>query len=125
MTLFRRMEAHEQTSRAQQEALENIQHMLARLLTSWNNNTTTGSNHDEEKNLNNEHPKTEKSKESSSIGVDVIKGIQSQIASLPQRDELKKVRMTHPYPLEWDSVSYPPKFKPPTLHTHDVKSLQS
>ena len=30
--------------------------------------------------------------------------------------------MTRPYPLEWDSVSYPPKFKPPTLHTYDGKS---
>jgi len=29
--------------------------------------------------------------------------------------------MTHPYPLEWDSVPYPPKFKPPMLHTYDGK----
>ena len=33
-----------------------------------------------------------------------------------------KVGMTRPYPLEWDSVSYPPKFKPPTLHMYDGKS---
>ena len=26
------------------------------------------------------------------------------------------------YPLEWDSVPYPPKFKSPTLHTYDSKS---
>jgi len=31
--------------------------------------------------------------------------------------------MTRPYPLEWDSVLYPPKFKPPTLHMYDLKSL--
>ena len=30
--------------------------------------------------------------------------------------------MTHPHPLEWDSVQYPLKFKPPTLHTYDGKS---
>jgi len=30
--------------------------------------------------------------------------------------------MTHPYPLEWDSVPYPSKFKPPMLHTYDGKS---
>jgi len=30
--------------------------------------------------------------------------------------------MVCPYPLEWDSVPYPPKFKPPTLHTYDGKS---
>jgi len=27
--------------------------------------------------------------------------------------------MTRPYPLEWDLVPYPPKFKSPTLHTYD------
>jgi len=30
--------------------------------------------------------------------------------------------MTHPYPLEWDSVPYPLKFKPPMLYTYDGKS---
>ena len=29
--------------------------------------------------------------------------------------------MTRPYPLEWDSVPYPPKFKPHTLHMYDGK----
>jgi len=47
---------------------------------------------------NNEHHKNEKAKKSSSIDVDVIKGIQAQIASLTQRDELKKIGMTHPNP---------------------------
>ena len=28
----------------------------------------------------------------------------------------------HPYSLEWDSVPYPRKFKPPTSHTYDGKS---
>ena len=51
-----------------------------------------------------------------------LKGIQAQIASLAQRDELKKVGATHPYSLDWDSVPYPPKFKPPTLHSYDGKS---
>ena len=116
----RRMEAQEQTSKAQQEALDNIQQMLAQFLINWNNDTT-GSNHDEG-NLNNEHLKTEKSKESSSIGADILKCIQAQIESLTQRDELKKVGITCPYPLEWDSMSYSPKFKPPMLHTYDGKS---
>ena len=73
--LSRYMKAQEQTSRAQQEALENIQQMLNQLLTNQNNNDTTGSNHAEEENLNNEHPRTKKSKESFSIDADVIKGI--------------------------------------------------
>ena len=30
--------------------------------------------------------------------------------------------MTRPYPLEWDSVPYPSKFKLPTLHTYNGKN---
>ena len=95
--------------------------MLAQLLVN-KNTKDTGSNHDEEEYNDDEHPRAEKSKESSSIDVKVIKGIQAQIASLPQRDELKKVGMMRSYSLEWDSVPYPPKFKPSTLHTYDGKS---
>ena len=62
--LCRRLEAQEQTSKAQQEALDNIQQMLAQLLTNRNNNDT-GSNHNGEEYHNDEQPKTEKSKESS------------------------------------------------------------
>jgi len=70
--------------------------MLNQLLTNRNNNDI-GINHEEEEyNDNTEPPKTEKSKEGSSLDVDVLKGIQAQIASLTQRDELKKVRMTRP-----------------------------
>jgi len=97
--LRRRIEAQEQTSKVQQEALDNIQQMLAQLLTNLNNNNT-GSNHNEKEHNDDEQPKAEKSKESSSIDSEVIKGIQAQIASLTQRDELKKVGITHPYPLE-------------------------
>jgi len=95
--------------------------MLAQLLTNQNSNDT-GSNHNEEEHNDDEQPKTEKSKESSSTDVEVLKGIQAQIASLAQRYELKKAGMTYSYPLEWDSVSYPLKFKPPMLHTYDGKS---
>ena len=102
--------------------MENIQQILAQLLTNRNNNNTTTSNYDAEENNNNEPPKTEKSKESSSIDAEIIKRIQALIAFLTQRDELKKVGMTRPYSLEWDLVPYPPKFKPPTLHTYDGKS---
>ena len=121
MTFANRMEAQEQTSMTQQEALDNIQQMLAQLLTNWNNNDTEG-NHNGEEHNDDEWPKTEKTKESSSIDAEVIKGIQAQIASVAQRDELKKAGMIHPYPLEWDLVAYSPKFKPPTLHTYDGKS---
>ena len=71
--LHRWMEVQEQTFRSQQEALKNIQHILAQLLIN-RNIKNTGSNHNEEYN-NDKHPKTEKSKESSSVYAKVIKGI--------------------------------------------------
>jgi len=45
-------------SRAQQEALDNIQQILSQLLINWNNNDT-GSNHNEEEYNDDERPKTE------------------------------------------------------------------
>jgi len=116
------MKAQEKTFKAQQAALDNIQQMLAQLINNWNNYETTGRNHDEEEYPDTKPPKTENSKGSSIVDADVIKNIQAHIVSLAQWDKLKKVGMTRPYPLEWDSVPYPPKFKPPTLHMHDGKS---
>ena len=95
--------------------------MIAKLLTNWNNNNI-GSNHNEGEHHDDEQPKTENSNESSSIDAEVLKDIQAQIASLTQRDELKKVWAVCPYPLEWDSVPYPSKFKQPMLHAYDDKS---
>ena len=51
--LRRRLEAQEQTFKTQQEALDNIQQMLAQLLSNRNNNDA-GSNHDEEEHFSNE-----------------------------------------------------------------------
>ena len=70
--------------------------MLAQILTNQNTNDT-GSNHNNEEHNDDERPKTNKSKEISSIDAEVIKGIQTQIAYLSKKDELKKVRKTHPY----------------------------
>ena len=98
--------------------------MLTQLLTNWNTNDT-GNNHNDEEHNDDERLKTEKSKESSSIDVEVIKGIQAQIASLTHRNELKKVGMTYPYSLEWDSVPYPLKFKSRMLNTYDGKGSPS
>jgi len=50
--------------------------MFAQLLANWNTNDT-GSNHNEEEHNDDECPKTEKSKESSLINAEVIKGIQA------------------------------------------------
>ena len=48
--------------------------MLAQLLVNWNTNDTSN-NRDEEEHNNDEHPKTEKLKESSSIDAEVFKDI--------------------------------------------------
>jgi len=70
------MEAQEQTFRTQQEALNNIQLILAHLLTNRNTNDT-GRNHNNEEHNNDERPEIDKSKENSSIDAEVIKGIQA------------------------------------------------
>jgi len=57
-----------------------------------------------------------------SSSVDVVKGIQAQLTSLAQWDELKKVGTVRSYPLEWDFIPYPPKFKSATLHSYDGKT---
>jgi len=57
------MEAHEQTSKTQQAALDNIQQMLAQLLNNRNNDYTTGKNHNEEEHPNTEPPKIENQRE--------------------------------------------------------------
>ena len=48
--LRRRLEAQEQTSKAQQETLDNIQQMLTQLLINRNNNDT-GNDHNEDQRL--------------------------------------------------------------------------
>jgi len=107
--LHRHMKAQEQVSRAQEEALDNIQHMLSQLMKNRNDEDDSDNCYREEENRKNEEE--EHSKGSSSIDTEVIKDIQAQIVFLAQLDELKKVGMTRPHPLEWDSVLYPPKFK--------------
>jgi len=78
--LCRHMEAQQQTSRTQQEALDNIQRMLTQLLTNRNNENSE--NHDWEE--ENKTLEDSNSKESSSIDAEVIKGTEALIASLAQ-----------------------------------------
>ena len=72
------MEAQEQTFRTQQKALDNIQQILAQLLVNRNTNDTS-SNRDEEEHNNDEHPKTEKLKESSSIDAEVVRAFKLRL----------------------------------------------
>ena len=97
--LCHRMEAQKQTSEAQQEALKNFQRMLTQLMIDQNNEENSDNNEWEEENKTPENKNTKESS-LSLINAEVIKGIRAQVASLAQRDELKKVGMTCPYPLE-------------------------
>ena len=57
------------------------------------------------------------------MDAEVLKGIQTQIASLAQRDELKKVgagSSSLPFGMRFSTI--PTKIKPPTLYTYDGKS---
>ena len=140
--LRRRMDAQEQAIKIQQEALVNIQTLLGQLLANKNQDTNNTHNNNSEGNTNgnagggnDDHheeeeahtnllPKNDQPPPSgaSSVNDDVIKDIQAQLASLSQRDGLRKAGMTRPYPPEWDSVPYPPRFKLPTLHSYDDRS---
>lgn len=93
------------------------------------NINTGGSGEDrntEEERISNEPPKTDSPVRSdvpsaSAVSPDVIWELQAQITFLAQRDGVRQARMIRPYPLEWDSVAYPPKYKPLSLHSYDGK----
>ena len=91
-----RLEDQEKATKAEQFALENIQRLLGKIISRQNEGEN--SNH-----RNDEQPPPSGS---SSVNADVIKGIQAQLASLTQRDELKKVGIVRPYALECDSVPF-------------------
>jgi len=74
------MEAREQASRTQQEALNKIQLLLSEILTNRNNENSENNEREDDKNT----------KDSFSVDAEVIKSIQAQIVSLAQWDELKK-----------------------------------
>ena len=82
--------------------------MLSQLIIDWNNEENSDNNKREEENMTLENKNTKESS-SSTIDAKVIKGIQAQIAFLAQQFELKKVGTIRSYPLEWDSVPYPPE----------------
>jgi hypothetical protein len=137
--LVRRLAAQEQAMKAQQETLDNIQRLLEQLMkeklvekpsgsgggqnNESSHNSGGGDGHHEEEHIHIEFNEDEAppEEENSLVNSDVIKGIQAQIASLTHREGLKKSGMTRPYPVEWDLVPYPPKFKPPTLQSYNGK----
>src|SRR4051812_26445984 len=50
-----------------------------------------------------------------------MKRIEEQVAALKTTTIRQEVGATRPYPVEWDAVKYPSRFKVPTLNTFDSK----
>jgi len=48
--------------------------------------------------------------------------LEKRLEVISIRSNLQEVGMVRPYPIEWDSAPYPPKFKAPNLHAFDDKS---
>ena len=47
--------------------------------------------------------------------------LEKRLKVIANRNNLKEAGVIWPYPIEWDVVPYPPKFKAPTLQTFDDK----
>ena len=45
--------------------------------------------------------------------------LEQRLEALANRDSLQDVGLVQPYPAEWDTTPYPPKFKALTLYTFD------
>src|SRR3954470_1965226 len=50
-----------------------------------------------------------------------MKRLEEQVAALDTTTIRQEARATRPYPVEWDAVKYPSRFKVPTLNTFDGK----
>jgi len=50
-----------------------------------------------------------------------INELEKRLNAISNRSNLQKVRVVRPYPIEWDSAPYPPRFKALNLHAFDNK----
>ena len=50
-----------------------------------------------------------------------MEDFQIQLDALKLKKELGELGITRPYPIEWDTISYPPRFKPMSLASFDGK----
>ena len=51
-----------------------------------------------------------------------MKELEERLEAIAHRCDLQDVGVVRPYPAEWDSTPYPPKFKAPTLQAFDGKT---
>ena len=47
--------------------------------------------------------------------------LEIRLEAVANRGELQDIGIVRPYPVEWDSILYPHKFKAPSLHNFDGK----
>ena len=47
--------------------------------------------------------------------------LEKHLEAISNRSNLQEVGVVRPYPVEWDSSPYPPRFKAPNLHVFDGK----
>ena len=82
-------------------------------------------NTENEEHSNSEPPKSSSKEEDNSENRSThskrISKLKQCLEALTKRDRLQDVGLVQPYPAEWDTTPYPPKFKAPTLHTFDGK----
>jgi len=128
--------------RTQQESINTLKQMLSQLLKDKKKpkgktpskkskgkqkegESSSSANTESEKHSNSELPKSSSEKEDNSENGSshfkrMIK-LEQNLEALTNRDGLQDVRIVQPYPAEWDTVPYPPKFKTPTLHSFNGK----
>ena len=51
-----------------------------------------------------------------------MKELEERLEAIAHRSDLQDVSIIRPYPAEWDSTPYPPKFKAPMLQAFDGKT---
>jgi len=90
-------------------------------------NSTSEHSDGNENNFEYENPKSsseepEKSEDNHAKKMNELEKLQEAISN---RSNLQEVGVVRPYPVEWDSSSYPPGFKAPNLYAFDGKGSPS
>ena len=124
--------------RAQQKSIDTVKQMLKekkklKAKTSskkskdkWKEGESSSSaNTKSEEHFNSEPPKSsseeEDNSENESNNFKRMSKLEQCLEALANRDGLQDLGIVRPYPAEWETAPYPPKFKALTFHTFDGK----
>jgi len=87
--------------------------------------SSSSANTESEEYSNSEPPKSSSEEENNSDNESHhskrMSELEQHLEALANRGGLQAVEIIQPYPAEWDTDPYPPKFKAPTLYTFDHK----